>query len=312
MSAGVLLQAVLTGLSVGAVYGLVGCGFSLLAGLARIYQLAHGDLVVAAVLGAVLVVVGRTPVAAGLGVGGSVSLVVLALALGVGLSLLVFELAVRPALRRGDAVAWVAGTVAAGLLLREGLGLLLPEQGYAVPDPLRLDQLTATGVLTLPGGGSLPVRTLGVLAVGLVSGLLLDRLVVGSSTGRALRAVTDDVDAAALCGVNVRRAVLVGVALAGLLAAVAGLLDAPSHPVGAASGVMLGLKGITAALIGRLGSLRGALLGGLALGVIEQVAVAAPGPGPAWQDVLPLAVLLLVLALRPDGLRGRRPAEVQP
>jgi len=86
---------------------------------------------------------------------------------------------------------------------------------------------------------------------------------------------------------------------------VAGLLDAPGHPVGAGSGVVLGLKGIAAALIGRLGSLRGALAGGLLLGVLEQVAVAAPGPGPAWQDVLPLLVLVVVLAVRPAGLRGR-------
>jgi branched-subunit amino acid ABC-type transport system permease component len=300
-----LLQAVLTGLSVGAVYGLVGLGFTLLAGLARVYQLAHGDLVVAAVLGSVLVVVGRTPVAVDLGVGRSVLLVLLALALGVGLSLLVFQLAVRPALSRGDALAWVAGTVAAGLLLREVLALALPEQAYAVPDPLRLDRLTSTGIITLPGGGTLPVRAVGVLGVGLLVGLLVDRLVVASATGRALRAVTDDADAAALCGVDVRRVVLIGVAIAGLLAAVAGLLDAPGHPVAAGSGVLLGLKGIAAALIGRLGSLRGALLGGLVLGVVEQVAVAAPGPGPAWQDVLPLAVLVLVLAVRPEGLRGR-------
>ena len=312
MSAGVLLQAVLSGLSVGAVYGLVALGFTLLAGLTRVYQLAHGDLVVAAVLGAVLVVVGRTPVAADLGVGGSVALVALALALGAGLSVAVFQLAVRPALRRGDPVAWVAGTVAAGLLLREVLGLLLPEQGYAVPDPLRLDRLTSTGVLELPGGGSLPVRSLAVLAVGLVVGLVVERLVVRSSVGRALRAVTDDPDAALLCGVSVERVVLVGVLLAGVLAAMAGLLDAPGHPVSTGSGVILGLKGIAAALIGRIGSLRGALVGGLLLGVVEQVAVALPGPGPAWQDVLPLAVLVAVLAFRPDGLdvRRRDPAAV--
>jgi branched-subunit amino acid ABC-type transport system permease component len=300
-----LLQAVLTGLSVGAVYGLVALGFTLLAGLVRVYQLAHGDVVVAAVLGAVLIVVGRTPVAADLGVGGSVLMVVLALALGAALSAAVFRLAIGPALRHADPVAWVVGTVAAGLLLRELLALALPEQGYAVPDPLRLDRLTASGVITLPGGGSLPVRALGVLAVGIAVGLLVELVVVRSATGRALRAVTDDQEAAVLCGVDVSRVVLVGVVIAGLLAATAGVLDAPGHPVSAGSGVLLGLKGVTAALIGRLGSLRGAILGGLVLGVVEQVAVAAPGPGPAWQDVLPLALLVVVLALRPDGLRSR-------
>lgn len=303
MSSGVVLQAVLTGLSVGAVYGLVAMGFTLLAGLARVYALAHGDVVVAAVLGAVLVVVGRTPVAVDLDALRAVTLVLAALALGVGLSVVVFVLAMRPGLQRGDAVAWVAGAIAAGLLLREALGLLLPAEGYAVPDPLRLDGLTASGVLTLPGGGTLPVRLLGVLIIAVVVAVLAERLVVRSRLGRALRAVTDDPDAAGLCGVDVRRAVLVGVCLAGGLAAVAGLLDAPGHPVAASSGVVLGLKGVAAALIGRLGSLRGALLGGLLLGVVEQVAVAAPGPGPAWQDVLPLSLLVVLLVLAPHRRR---------
>lgn len=304
MSGGVLLQAVLTGLSVGAVYGLVAMGFTLLAGLARVYALAHGDVVVAAVLGAVLIVVGRTPVAVAVDPLQSVALVVTALLLGVGLSLVVFGLAMRPGLRRADPVAWVAGAIAAGLLLRELVGLALPADGYAVPDPLRLDGLTASGVLTLPGGGVLPVRLVGVLAVAVTVAVLVERLVVRSRTGRALRAVSDDSAAAALSGVDVSRVVLIGVALAGLLAAVAGLLDAPGHPVAASSGVVLGLKGIAAALLGRLGSLRGALLGGLLVGVLEQVAVAAPGPGPAWQDVLPLGLLVGLLIAHP--LRQRR------
>ena len=304
MSAGVFLQAVLTGLSVGAVYGLVAMGFTLLAGLARVYALAHGDVVVASVLGAVLVVVGRTPVAVELDPWRSVALVAAALLLGVALSLAVFLGAMQPGLRRADPVAWVAGAIAAGLLLREVVGLVLPADGYAVPDPLRLDALNASGVVTLPGGGVLPVRLLGVLVIAVAVAVLVEWLVVRSRVGRALRAVSDDSAAAALSGVDVRRVVLIGVALAGLLAAVAGLLDAPGHPVAASSGVVLGLKGIAAALLGRLGSLRGALVGGLALGVVEQVAVAAPGPGPAWQDVLPLAVLLALLVVHP--LRQRR------
>ena len=136
MSAGVLLQAVLTGLSVGAIYGLVAMGFSLLAGLARVYALAHGDVVVASVLAAVLVVVGRTPVALDLGLLSSVVVVAIALTVGVGLSVSVFAVAMRPSVRRSDPVGWLAGAVAAGLLVRELLGIALPEQGYAVPEPV--------------------------------------------------------------------------------------------------------------------------------------------------------------------------------
>lgn len=302
-----LLQVLLAGLSAGAVLGLVALGFTLVAGSVRVLHLAHGDIVVASVFVGVLGVLGRTPVATSLGVPRSLVLVALVLAAGAVLAAGVGLLAVRPALpdqargRPGDPLVWVAGGVAAGLLLRAVLGLLLPQQGYAVPDPLRLSALTGDGLLHLPGDSTLPVRVLGVLALGLVVGLAAERYLERSRLGSALRAVADDPDAALLCGVDVRRVVLVAFVVAGLLAGVAGLLDAPGRSVSVDDGVVLGLEGVAAALIGGLGSLRGALLGGLVVGLVQSVAVWAGGA--ALQDVAPLALLVVVLALRPQGVR---------
>ena len=320
LSGGVALQAVLSGLAAGAVLGLVGMGFSLVHRLTRVLALAHGDVVVASVLVGVLVVLGATPVAVSPGVVLSVALVVVSLAVGAGLSVLAYLVAVRPFLRAGsapvapgsgpgDAVGWVVAAVAGGLLLREGLGLALPRQAYAVPDPLRLDRLTRDGVLALPGGTTLPVRVLGVAVIALVVGVAAERLLVRRRVGTALRAVAEDPQAAALLGVPVERLVLLAFAVAGLLAAVAGLLDAPAGALSVDDGVVLGLKGIAAALLGGLGSLRGALVGGLILGVVEALAVASPALGAAWTDVLPLGVLVAVLAVRPAGLlvRHREP-----
>lgn len=307
MDPGVLLQALVSGLSAGAVLGLVALGFTLVAGTVRVLHLAHGDVVVASVLLAVLGVLGATPVATLLGAGPAAALVVLVLAAGVLVSVAVALLAVRPALpdpvtgRRGDPLGWVAGGVAAGLLLREVLGLLLPQQAYAVPDPLRLAGLTASGVVTLPGGAVLPARVPAVLLLALAAGVLAERLLVRSRFGRALRAVADDPDAAALCGVPTRRVVLLAFAAAGLLAGLAGLLDAPGRALSVDDGVVLGLSGIAAALLGGMGSLRGALLGGLAVGVLQSVVVTAYGA--AWTDVVPLALLVVLLAVRPEGLR---------
>jgi branched-chain amino acid transport system permease protein len=291
---GVLLQAALSGLSQGAVLGLVALGFTLVAGTVRVLHLAHGDLVVAAVFTAVLVVLGSTPVA------------------GAALSAAVAALAVRPHLpdpaagRPGDALGWVAGGVAAGLLLREALGLLLPQAGYAVPDPLRLDALTASGLISLPGGQVVSARVPAVLALALLAGLLTERLLVRSRFGKALRAVADDADAAALCGVPARRVVLQAFALAGLLAGLAGLLDAPGRAsLSVDDGVVLGLAGIAAALLGGLGSPRGALLGGLAVGLLQALVVTLLDA--RWTDVVPLALLVMLLALRPEGLRRRSP-----
>ena len=301
-----LLQTLVSGLSAGAVLGLIALGFTLIAGTVRVLHLAHGDLVVASVLTAVLVVVGRTPVASALSPASSIGLIVLVLAAGALLSAAVAVIAIRPALpdaargRTEDSFGWLAGGVTAGLLLREGLGLLLPQQRYAVPDPLHLDNLTATGVLLLPGGAALPVRVLGVLALALLVGVLAERSLVRSWFGRTLRAVADDVDAATLCGVPARRVVVQAFAAAGLLAGVAGLLSAPARATGVGDGVVLGLAGVAAALIGGLGSLRGALVGGLVVGLLQ--ALATTYLGAQYVDVVPLGLVVALLALRPQGL----------
>lgn len=305
-----LLQAVLAGLSYGAVLGLVALGFTLVAGTVRALHLAHGDIVVASVFTAVLAVLGTAPVAVALAPGPAFAFALLVLSAGAVLSAGVALLAVRPYLpdvstgRRGDPLGWVAGGVAAGLLLREVLGLLLPQQGYAIPDPLRLDALTASGVLTLPGGQVLQARVPAVLIIAIVVGLLVERLLVRSKFGRGLRAVADDPDAAALCGVPARRVVLQAFVLAGLLAGLAGLLDAPGRSaLSVDDGVVLGLSGIAAALLGGLGSARGALLGGLAVGVLQATVVTALDA--RWTDVVPLGLLVLLLAVRPQGLSRR-------
>jgi branched-chain amino acid transport system permease protein len=309
VDAGVLLQVLLSGLAAGAVLGLVALGFTLVAGTVRVLHLAHGDIVIAAVFAGILGVLGRTPVATVLGPGKSVAFVLLVLGSGALLAALVAVLAIRPYLsergRAADALGWVAAGVAAGLLMRAVLGLLLPQQGYAVPDPLRLSALTEDGLVHLPGDSTLPVRVLGVLVLGVLVGIAAERLLVRSRFGRALRAVADDPDAAALCGVDARRVVVVAFIAAGLLAGLAGLLDAPGRAVSVDDGVVLGLEGIAAAVLGGLGSLRGALLGGLAVGLLQAVAVYAGGP--QLQDVAPLSLLVVLLALRPEGLRLRRP-----
>ena len=301
-----LLQTVVSGLAAGAVLGLVALGFTLVAGTVRVLHLAHGDLVVAAVFTGVLVVLGRTPVASSLGPGAAVGFAVLVLAAGAVLSGAVGWLAVRPHLpdaasgRPADVVGWVAGLVAAGLLLRELLGLLLPQEAYAVPDPLSLDRLlTDSGVVGLPGGGTLPGRVPAVLLLGLLVGLAAERVLVRSRLGKALRAVADDPDAAALCGIPARRVVAVAFVAAGLLAGIAGLLDAPGRALGVDDGVVLGLEGIAAALLGGLGSARGALAGGLAVGLLQAFAVEVR---PQYGDVAPLLLLVVLLAVRPQGL----------
>jgi branched-chain amino acid transport system permease protein len=312
MSGGVALQALVTGVSVGIVYGLVGLGFTLVYRLTRVYAFAHGDLVIGAVFVSVLIVIGSTPIAATPSVLTSVGVGVLVPVAGALLSGLIYVVAVRPYLggvgnRSASVVGWVAGGIAAALAIREGLGLVFTQQAYAIPDPLHLSGLTASGVVSLTDGATVPVHTLGVLGAGVVVAVVADTFVARGRIGLALRATSDDAEAAALLGVPVARVVLTAFLVAGVVAGLAGLLIAPSpaQTLTLDAGVILGLKGVTAALLGGFGSVRGAVIGGVVLGLIEQCAVAWSHLGAAYIDVLPLSILVLGLALRPEGLRGR-------
>ncbi len=301
MSTAVAVQALVTGLAAGAGYGLIAIGFTLMHRLTGVIAFAHGDVVVGAVFVGVLVVVGTAPVALPLGAARAGALAVTVLAAGALLSVAVYAVAVRPFRpregRAGDVLGWVAGSLAAGLLVRALLALPFSQQAYALPDPLG-----SPGVLGLGGGVTVPVRALEVFAIGLAAGVLVERVLAVTGFGTVMRAVSEDPGAAALLGVPAERVVLAAFALAGALAGLAGLLIAPQAPLGVADGVLLGLKGMAAALLGRLGSLRLALAGGLALGVLEAYVTAL---GARWADLLPLAVLAVLAAARPRGLLAR-------
>lgn len=296
MSGPVAIQALVTGLATGAAYGLIALGFTLVHRLTRVLAFAHGDIVTSAVFVAILAVVGTIPVAAPLGAGETIALTVIALVAGAALSVAVYALAVRPF--RGDALGWVAAGLAAGLLIRELLGIPLSQQAYALPDPLGSPSTLTVGEV------SVPVRALEVLAIGLAVGVAVERVLAVTGAGAVMRAVSDDRDAAALLGVPVERVVIVAFLLAGALAGLAGLLIAPEAPLGLEDGVILGLKGMMAALLGRLGSLRLAIAGGLVVGAVEGLILAWPGLGATWADVTVLAALAVVAAMRPRGLLG--------
>ena len=284
----VAIQALVTGLAGGAAYGLIALGFTLVHRLTRVLAFAHGDIVTGAVFLAVVAVVGTMPVAAPLSGGETVALIALALVAGAALSAAVYVLAVRPF--RGDALGWVAGGLAAGLAIRELLGIPFAQQAYALPDPLGSPSTLTVGEV------SVPVRALWVLAIGLAAGIAVERALAVTGAGAVMRAVSDDREAAALLGVPVERVVIVAFLLAGALAGLAGLLIAPEAPLGLEDGVLLGLKGMAAALLARLRSLRAAIAGGLAIGVVESLILAAPRLGAHWADVVVLAILVVAAA----------------
>jgi branched-chain amino acid transport system permease protein len=319
MNLSFVLQVLLTGLAAGAVYGLVGIGFGLVYRMSGVLNFAQGELVSLPVFvflfavggGAAVAVVGPSPWSLATAAVAAAAVTVLA-------ALALQRFGVAPFLARGSVTGWIAATAAAGILIQSLVALRFTAESYTVPDLLPVSGFGRGGVIDLPGGGVLEVRLMAVLAVALALAFAFDSWLARSSTGRAMRAAAEVPDAARLCGVSPERLQLLAWGVAGVLAAVGGLLIAPGRPVTIALGVIIGLKGVAAAVLGGLGSARGAVLGGLAIGVTEAVLsnvsipainlgslqLAQLGPASGAQDVIGLLALVVLLAVIPGRLGG--------
>lgn len=304
------LQILVTGLAAGGVYGLIAVGHSLVYRLTGIVHLAYGDLVGLGMFTTLFVAAGTGPVTQQTA-GGARFLI----ALVVGLVVCVaagtgsYLYAVQPYVQRGSTIGWVAAIVAIAFAVRSILSAVFDKPGYVFPDPLPFRDIGRSGFVTV-AGASLQVRSFFVIAVALalaaVAGFTLDR----TRFGRGLQAIAADEEGARIVGVPVDTLVAVAFGLAGGLAALAAIVAAPSGSVTAATGAVLGLKGLVAALVVRFGSPLRAMLAGLALGVAEStIANAHLGSlelGPAYREVIPLALVLLLVAVRPqlEALEG--------
>ena len=299
MSPGLLLQVLVTGLAAGAAYGLVGIGIALVYRLTGVLQLAHGDLVGGATFFVLAVVVGSAPVTrSNVGfwplLGACLAAVAMAAAAGAGLYLGL----IRPFFHRRSSVGWVAVVVAVAFAVQGVLAASFPREGYVFPD--LFGPVTRRPPLALGGGASIPVRTFWLLAVAVVVALVAARWLARSTPGRAMSAIADDPDAAEVVGLPIDRLIAAGFALATALAAVAGIVVAPAAPLTPQTGLLLGLKGIAAAMVARFGSPVRVLAAGLGLGVLEAAVTSLSiGPGPAWRDLTPLLVGVAAVAIRP-------------
>jgi len=283
------LQFLLTGLTVGAIYALVALGFAIIYNASHVLNFAQGEFVmIGGMAAAGFVEAGLPlPLAALLAVGGA-TLVGLALA----------KFAIEPA-RGASVVTLIIITIGASILLRGLASLVWDKKIHSVPAfsgeaPLRL------------GGATLLPQTLWVLGATVLTVALLWWFFNRTLTGKAILAVSHNRLAAQLMGISVRRVLLVSFGLSAALGALAGVLIAPISFTSWDVGVMLGLKGFAAAILGGMGSGPGAIIGGLALGLIE--ALGAGYLSSAYKDVFAFVIILAALIFLPDGLAGRRRA----
>lgn len=296
-----VVQVVVSTATVGSGLALVALGYSVVFSATGIVNFAQGPL---------LVVAGYAAYAmtrAGLPLGAALPLAVVG---GAVAGALVELVALRP-LRRSLSgplpdVGWVLTTFAVGLIALDLVRLTVDAAPHRLP-PL-VASLWGWQVWRVAGVAVTPADALLVAAtLALVAGC--DVVMGRSRAGRALRAVAQDREAAALVGVDVRGVVTAAFAAAGALAGVAAVLLAPKVFVRLENGLLLGLQAFVAAVLGGLGSARGALVGGYAVAAVSAVARTASPTGSRYEFVLVFVLFLAVLAVRPTGLLGARPVE---
>ncbi len=300
----ILFQQVLNGLILGSLYALVALGYTMVYGILELINFAHGEVVM---LGAMVAV---TVLAALAGAGVPVPLAVAAaLAVTVPVcmltALVIERVAYRP-LRKAPRLAPLITAIGASIVLQNLAMIVWGRQYLAFPAVFELQVYDLAGV-TLTNVQLVIVIT-AALAMG---GLLL--LVNRTRLGRAMRATAQHQEVAGLMGVDVNRVIATTFAVGAALAAVAGLLIAAYYGIAHYNmGFLLGLKAFTAAVLGGIGNIPGAVLGGILLGVLESLGAGYVGDltggflGSHYQDIFAFFILILVLVFRPSGLMGER------
>jgi branched-chain amino acid transport system permease protein len=286
----VLAQYLVSGLTVGAIYALVALGFAIIYNASQVINFAQGEFVM----------IGGMTSAACVDAGLALPLAALAaIAVATLVGLLLAKFAVEPA-RGASVVTLIIITIGASILLRGLATLVWDKKIHSLP-AFTGDQPIAIGSAML-----LP-QVLWVLGSSALAVALLGWFFNRTLTGKAMLAVSHNRLAARLVGISVRRVLLLSFALSAALGALGGILIAPISFTSWDVGVMLGLKGFAAAILGGLGSGPGAVVGGLALGLIESLG--AGYLSSAYKDVFAFLISLAARVFRPDGLFGRRAAE---
>lgn len=305
-----LLQTLLNGTASGGVYALVALGYTLVFSVLGVINFAQGALFSLGGYLTYLLMGGRIGVNGalpgwGLPAGLPFPLALLLAATGSGLAGLVVErLAFAPLRRRrAEPLLSLISSLGAGVVLVNLLQLLMGAEGYAFP---------ATALAGLPDAlsiGGARIRSVQVLllAVCAVAVLVLSFWLERSRGGQALRAVAEDATTAQLLGINSEAMVRLAFFLSGALAGLGGGLIGVSVSLpGPYFGIGYGLKGLAVLVLGGLGSVPGAIAGGLLMGLAEAL---VPSEASGWRDALAFAILFAVLLLRPSGLLGRRTVE---
>jgi len=284
------LQQLVNGLSLGSLYALIAIGYTMVYGILRLINFAHGDLIMVSAYVAVMGVGWFRwpwPLAGGVAVAATGFLGVL-LELG----------AYRP-LRGAPRISLLISAIAASFLL-ENLSLVM---AGGIPRPFPVPAWLAGSLVV--GGTYIPRLSLAIPLVTMALLGCLFLLLYRTQMGRAMRAIAYDFETTGLMGVNVNRVISLAFLVGSLLAGCGGLLWSMKYPqINPFMGIVPGLKAFIAAVLGGIGNLTGAVVGGLLLGLLEVMLVAFFPAWSGYRDALAFALLIVILLVRPTGLLG--------
>ena len=297
-----LFQQLANGIAWGSIYALIALGYTMVYGTLRLINFAHGDVYMVGAFAAYFLaralgvgtVTSASPLMAALVLLGS-------MAICAGLGVLIELFAYRPVRKSSRLTA---------LITAIGVSLLLENAGILIfgPDPKFFPQVIAPKTIQLAEGVLVTNHQIMVVVVAVFLTIALTLFIQRTRTGKAMRAVAFNRDAASLMGIPVDRIITITFAIGSALAAAAGFLVALTNPkIEPLMGIMPGIKAFVAAVLGGIGSIPGAMIGGLLMGISEYLVVGYVSS--TYRDAIAFVILIIVLLLRPAGLLGRNVTE---
>ena len=286
-----IIETLINGLSSGGTYAMIALGYTMVYGIAKMLNFAHGDIIM---VGGYTIFVVMT--AAGNPILGLLAAIIFCVILGVTIE----KLAYKP-LRGASPLAVLITAIGMSYLLQSLAQIIFGSSPKMV-------MIADLGNVEF-GGLKIPVYVVITLVSSFAIMLGLSTFVKYTKTGRAMIAVSEDKGAAQLMGINVNRIITITFAIGSALAAFAGffmLMKSPS--LTNTLGAMPGIKAFTAAVIGGIGSIPGAMLGGILMGVVESVSFKIPAIAP-YTDAIEFLILIAILLIRPSGILGKKRRE---
>ncbi len=292
------IQTLIVGLRLGSIYALVALGYTMVYGIIRLINFAHGDFIMVGGYTMVFTI----PIVLAMGLPAWVSVIAAILicaAVGISTELIAY----RPVRKKGTSMTALITAIAMSLVL-ENLAQAIPAIG---PNPKVASQMFMPGGISI-GGVTMEWTTVLTIVIGAVVMVVLYVFTQKTKLGRAMRCVSEDKSAATLMGINVNRTIVYTFGIGSGLAAIAALMYMAQYPkVYTTMGAVLGLKAFVAAVLGGIGIIPGAMLGGLVIGLVESFTTSYISSSMA--DAFVFLILIVVLVIKPAGILGKNVGE---